>query len=153
MPVGAHIQAWRISKRRTVDDLAQEVRVLPSVLQDIESELADPPASTLESLAAALNIPVSWLFFDPSAFEHLFQDVDTGETTIPTSPDPVTDRILAASRVDRSLFVLLTTLIQSAEPKLLRAAEMSLRSLMKQTRRPTVPWQTRPSGHFEPPSD
>jgi hypothetical protein len=65
----------------------------------------------------------------------------------------VTDRILAGSRADRSLYVLLTTLMQAGDPKLLRAAEMSLRSLVKQARQATVPWQQRPSGHFEPPSD
>ena len=55
--------------------------------------------------------------------------------------------------MDRSLYVLLTALMQAGDPKLLRAAEMSLRSLVKQSRQATVPWQQRPSGHFEPPND
>ncbi|TKS60400.1 MAG: hypothetical protein EWM72_01438 [Nitrospira sp.] len=53
----------------------------------------------------------------------------------------------------RSLYVLLTALIQAGDPKLLRAAEVSLRSLVKQSRQAAAPWQQRPSGHFEPPSD
>ncbi|TLY16734.1 MAG: XRE family transcriptional regulator, partial [Nitrospirae bacterium] len=35
----------------------------------------------------------------------------------------------------------------------LRAAEVSLQSLVKQSKQTTVPWQTRPPGHFEPPAD
>jgi len=41
----------------------------------------------------------------------------------------------------------------SRRPETVAAAEMSLRSLVKQSRQATVPWQQRPSGHFEPPSD
>ena len=48
---------------------------------------------------------------------------------------------------------LLTSLLRHGEPKLLRAAEVNLRSLLKQARTSTVPWQNRPSGHFEPPND
>lgn len=33
------------------------------------------------------------------------------------------------------------------------AAEVNLRSLLKQSRQATVPRQSRPPGHFEPPSD
>ncbi|MFO0729744.1 MAG: hypothetical protein U0361_01885 [Nitrospiraceae bacterium] len=51
------------------------------------------------------------------------------------------------------MFVLVTALLQSGDPKLLRAAEVSLRSLVKQAKQATVPWQSRPPGHFEPPSD
>ncbi len=123
------------------------------MLEGIEAAEIDPPASTLESLAATLKIPVAWLFSHPTAFRQLFQDPDVEDVLDPPGPDPVTERILAGSRMDRSLYVLLTALIQSAEPKLLRAAEMSLRSLVKQSKQTTVPWQNRPSGHFEPPSD
>jgi hypothetical protein len=30
---------------------------------------------------------------------------------------------------------------------------VNLRSLVKQAKQATIPWQNRPSGHFEPPSD
>jgi transcriptional regulator with XRE-family HTH domain len=153
MSLGSHIQAWRISKGRSLDDVAAALRVEPSILEGIEAAQIDPSASTLESLAATLNIPVAWLFTHPAAFRQLFQDPDEEETTAPPGPDPVTERILAGSRMDRSLYVLLTALIQSAEPTLLRAAEMSLRSLVKQSKQAAIPWQNRPSGHFEPPSD
>ena len=105
------------------------------------------------ALATALRIPPGWLFDSPQSFECLFKDSDGQEEPVPSQVDPVTDRILAGSRRDRSLYVLLASLVQAGDPKLLRAAEMSLRSLVKQSRQASVPCQQRPSGHFEPPSD
>lgn len=151
MAVGAYIQAWRASRGCSLEALAAKAQIDAYALEKIESDEVDPGISTLEALAGALNIPVAWLFTHPASFQHLFADDEGAE--VPPGPDPVTERILSGSRMDRSLFVLLTTLIQSAEPKLLRAAEMSLRSLVKQSKQATVPWQNRPSGHFEPPSD
>lgn len=153
MAIGSQIQAWRVSRGHSIDDLAREVNLEAHILEEIEEEEFDPSASTLESLAAALKIPVAWLFTHPVAFQQLFHDPNEEPSEFPPGPDPVTERILAGSRMDRSLFVLLTALIQSAEPKLLRAAEMSLRSLVKQSKQTAVPWESRPSGHFEPPSD
>jgi len=153
MALGQHIQAWRVSRGHSVDALACESQIPPHVLERIESEEVDPSASILESLAAALKIPPSWLFSDPTSFRTLFDDPEDVENSTPSGPDPVTERILAGSRMDRSLYVLLTAIIQSGEPKLLRAAEVNLRSLVKQAKQATIPWQNRPSGHFEPPSD
>ena len=81
------------------------------------------------------------------------QDGDQVIAVMRTGADPVLERILVAAGHDRSLYVLLTALMQSSDPKLLRAAEVSLRSLVKQSKQATVPWQSRPPGHFEPPSD
>jgi len=82
---------------------------------------------------------------DPDGEDSIYPDLD--------SPDPVTERILRGSHTDREMYVLLTSLLLHGEPKLLRAAEVNLRSLLKQARTSTVPWQNRPSGHFEPPND
>ncbi len=153
MALSDQIQAWRVSKGQTVDDLALEASISPSLLEEIESGDVDPSASTLESLASAMKIPVAWLFTHPTTFRQLFQDADDEQALVPDGPDPITERILSGSRMDRSLYVLLTALVQSAEPKLLRAAEVSLRSLVKQSKQASVPWLNRPSGHFEPPSD
>jgi transcriptional regulator with XRE-family HTH domain len=153
MAIGQQIQAWRISQGHSVDDLAAESHLLPHVLQEIESEEIDPSASLLEALAAALKIPPAWLFSHPNSFRTLFDDPEDETSATQTGPDPVTERILAGSRMDRSLYVLLTAIIQSGEPKLLRAAEVNLRSLVKQAKQATIPWQNRPSGHFEPPND
>ena len=153
MALGQQIQAWRISRCQSVDDLATESGLLPHVLDQIESEELDPSVSLLEALAAALKIPPAWLFSHPTSFRTLFDDPEDETSSTQKSPDPVTERILAGSRMDRSLYVLLTAIIQSGEPKLLRAAEVNLRSLVKQAKQATIPWQNRPSGHFEPPND
>jgi len=153
MALGQQIQAWRISRSRSVTDLAAELHIQPHVLEEIEAGEIDPSASLLEAFAAALKIPPAWLFSHPTSFRTLFDDLEEDAGPIPASPDPVTERILAGSQMERSLYVLLTALMQSGEPKLLRAAEVNLRSLVKQAKQATIPWQNRPSGHFEPPSD
>lgn len=153
MALGEQIQAWRISRGRSVDDLATELSLLPHVLEEIEAGEIDLHLSRLEALAAALKIPPAWLFSHPTSFRTLFDDPEEYAGSIPAGPDPVTERILAGSQMDRSLYVLLTAIMQSGEPKLLRAAEVNLRSLVKQAKQSTIPWQNRPSGHFEPPSD
>lgn len=152
MAIGLQIQAWRLSRGFSREYLAAEAGISLQALDDIEAESFDPSTKTLEQLATAIKIPVAWLFAHPDAFQLLFRDQDEVEET-PDGPDPITERILTGSRMDRSLYVMLTALIQSGEPKLLRAAEMSLRSLVKQSKQSSVPWQNRPSGHFEPPSD
>ena len=154
MLIGGCIQSWRVARKQSIESLARTADLPHDFLEQIEAGQADPTVGTLEALARALRIPPSWLFDHPGSFDHLFTDAsDEGEEPDPVQLDPVTDRILAYSRADRSLFVLLTALMQAGDPKLLRAAEMSLRSLVKQSRQATVPWQQRPSGHFEPPSD
>jgi transcriptional regulator with XRE-family HTH domain len=153
MAIGPQIQAWRLSRGLSSEFLAAEAGLSLQALEDIEAESFDPSIGTLEKLAAAMKIPVAWLFAHPQAFQLLFQEPDQADDQTPDAPDPVMERIMAGSRMDRSLYVLLTALIQSGEPKLLRAAEMSLKSLVKQSKQSTIPWQNRPSGHFEPPSD
>lgn len=155
MPFGRNIQAWRVSRGHSVSALAAKAGVPAASLEAIESEECDPSVSMVESLASAIGIPAAWMLGDPKHFELLTTDPDgdVTEAPQPESLDPVTDQILRGAKQDRELYVLLTVLIQSGDPRIIRAAEASLRSLVKQARRPTVPWQSRPSGHFEPPSD
>lgn len=152
MAIGAQIQAWRLSRGYSPELLAAEASLSLQALDEIENESLDPSIGTLERVATALKVPVAWLFAHPAAFDLLFQEPDQADER-PNGPDPVTERILTGSKMDRSLYVMLTALIQSGEPKLLRAAEVSLKSLVKQSKQSAVPWQNRPSGHFEPPSD
>lgn len=153
MSVGLFIQHWRLSRNRSIESLSDAAKISNALLEQIEAGQTDPTTRTIEALASVLRIPPSWLFDNPRSFEYLFTDSTEGEEPNRSQLDPVTDQILAGSHTDRSLYVLLTALIQAGEPKLLRAAEMSLSSLVKQSRQATVPWQQRPSGHFEPPSD
>lgn len=152
MPIGANIQAWRLSRRQSLTGLASKAGLPASTLESIENGEMDPPASLLEALAGALGIPPSWLYGDPRHLE-LLTDPDAEEAPPANSIDPIVERILLSVGQDRNLFVLVTALIQSGDPRLIRAAEVSLRSLVKQSQQATVPWQSRPPGHFEPPSD
>lgn len=149
------LQAWRKARQYSIDKLAAESGVEGSIIEAIEAGEKDPTLSTVEALAQALAIPPSWLYGSPQALDLLLGDPDEEDSLYPDldSPDPVTERILRGSRAERDLYVLLTALLRHGEPRLLRAAEVNLRSLLKQAKTTTVPWQNRPSGHFEPPSD
>ena len=153
--VGTFIRAWRISQKCSEQALAERAGIAASVLEALESEQADPQASTLEALAGALKIPLPWLFIHPTDLDLLCKDDDEEPAPLSTltGADPVLERILVAAGHDRSLYVLLTALMQSGDPKLLRPVEVSLRSLVKQPKQATVPWQSRPPVHFEQPRD
>jgi len=154
MSIGPYVQAWRISRGHSVAALALKAAVSESTLESIESEELDPTVSILQGLAAALEIPVSWLYADPRHLELLTDsDDDRADAGHAHSIDPVIEQVLRVAGRDPEMYVLLTAILQNADPKLVRAAEASLRSLAKQSKQPTVPWQSRPSGHFEPPSD
>jgi transcriptional regulator with XRE-family HTH domain len=155
MPIDSHIQGWGLSRGLSVPALAAKAGLQAHLLEAIESGELDPSASTLETLAPALGVPTSWLFGDPKHLDLLTADAD-GDVSDPPATDavdPVMERILRAAHQERELYVLLTALLQSGEPKLVKAAEASLRSLVKQSRQTSVPWQSRPPGHFEPPTD
>ena len=153
--VGTFVRAWRVSQKCSEAALADRAGVPASLVQELESEQCDPSVSLLEAFAAALQVPLSWLFIHPSDIELLCKDDEEEPLALSTltGADPVLERILLAAGQDRSLYVLLTALLQSGDPKLLRAAEVSLRSLVKQSKQATVPWLSRPPGHFEPPCD
>lgn len=155
MPIGTNIGGWRRSRGLSLAALASETGLDSSHLEAIESGETDPAASTLDAIASALRIPTSWLYGNPRQLEVLLTDSDGDPVAAPVegAVDPVLQQVLEATRQRRDLYVLLTAVLQSGDPKLLLAAEASLKSLAKQARQASVPWQSRPSGHFEPPSD
>jgi transcriptional regulator with XRE-family HTH domain len=155
MPIGSHIQAWRQLRKCSLATLAENANIQLKEIEAIENGELDPSVSILEALAEGLCIPAAWLHYEPSALKSLLADPDeeNNDWLNVNSPDPVTAHILAGTRHNRTLYVLLTSLLQHGEPKLLRAAEVNLRSLLKQAKTATVPWQSRIPGHFEPPSD
>jgi|TARA_B100001971_G_C18265636_1_gene591955 transcriptional regulator with XRE-family HTH domain len=153
MPVLLTIHAWRRERRQSVETIATKARIATKQLELIESGETDPPASMIVALANAIGVPISWLFHHPSSVKALLTDSDNEPLDEIDSPDQITERMLCGAQQDRELYLLLTTLLQEGDPNLLRAAEANLRSLVKQARRSTIPWQSRPSGHFEPPSD
>jgi transcriptional regulator with XRE-family HTH domain len=151
------IQAWRISHQQSIDDLADKTGIPASSLEAFEAEARDIPLSTMELVARGLGIPVAWLHTDPAEFDLLFkneeEEIDSADHPAPWHADPLFARIRQGSRDNRSLYTLLTALLEAGDPKLTRAAEVSLKSLLKQARQTALPWQSRPPGHFEPPSD
>jgi len=153
MSLASNIQEWRLSKRQSVTAVAGKAGLTTEALEAIEAGDLDPSASMLEALASALGVPAAWLHGDPKHMELLIEGDGDGETTQSENVDPVTERVLLGSREERELYVLLTSILMSGDPKLRLAVEASLRSLAKQAKQPTVPWQSRPPGHFEPPSD
>jgi len=153
MSLASNIQAWRLSKRQSVAAVAGKAGLTVEALEAIETGELDPAASTLEALASALGVPAAWLHGNPKHMELLIDDDDDGGRTPTAQLDPVTERVLLGSREEFELYVLLTSILMSGDPKLRLAVEASLRSLAKQAKQPTVPWQSRPPGHFEPPSD
>jgi len=154
MSLGTNIQAWRVSRGYSEAALAKKADVSEDVLRSIESDTFDAPVSILPAVAGALGIPASWLWSDP---RHLALLMEGAEEDLDTDSnkhvDPVIEQVLRSVGIEPEMYVLLTAIVQSGEPKLLRAAQASLRSLAKQSKQPTVPWESRHSGHFEPPSD
>lgn len=155
MPIGSNIQAWRLFRGHSITALAAKAGLRVDSLEAIETGQLDLPLSMMEAVASALGVPSSWLHGDPKQLELLTADPDGEESDLPPleSIDPVIERILLAAHHDRELYVLLTRLLQAGDPKLIRAAEVSLRSLVKQAKQATVPWERRAPGHFEPPAD
>ncbi len=155
MPIGANICGWRRTRGFSLAALASQIGIDSTRLEAIESEETDPSVSTLDAIASALRIPTSWLYGNPTQLELLTTDSEGDMLASPNEAavDPVLEQVLEATRQRRDLYVLLTAVLQSGDPKLLLAAEASLKSLAKQARQASVPWQSRPSGHFEPPND
>ena len=153
MLIGNHIQRWRLKRRLSVGEVETRAGIAPSSLASLEAGEVDPTASTLSAIAGVLGIPVPWLYGDPDQLDALTLDDPDAATELAQSVDPVTHQILRAKRDEQKLFHLLAMLIEHGDAKLLRAAEMNLRSLVKETRRSPIPWANRQPGNFDPPSD
>lgn len=154
---GLFIRAWRVSHQQSIEDLAEKAGLSVSTLDALETDNPDVPLSTIEAVARGLGIPAAWLHTDPAEFDLLFrddaEDCDPADQPRQWRADPLFARIREGSRDNRSLYLLLTALLERGDAKLLRAAELSLKSLLKQCRQAALPWQSRAPGHFEPPSD
>jgi transcriptional regulator with XRE-family HTH domain len=151
------IRAWRLSQQQSVDELAAKTGLSVQFLDALETDDRHINLSTMKVVAQGLGIPAAWLHTDPAEFDLLFNDDDQEHDSeghsAPWQADPLIARIREGSRGNRSLYALLTALLECGDAKLVRAAEVNLKSLLKQARQTALPWQSRPPGHFEPPSD
>lgn len=155
MSIHQHLSHWCQTKGFSLADLSRQTGVAITNLQDLQKGEWDPPLSVLTSIAQSLDVPVSWLHSDPRTIQRLWNDPDEDNPEFPdvSSTDPIFQRIIRASREYPDIFILLTSILHHGDPKLIRATQVNLQSLLKQARPTTVPWGSRPPGHFEPPSD
>jgi len=155
MSMDQHLNQWCEAKGLSLDDLSRQTGVPLRNLQDFQQGEWDPPLSVITAIAQSLEIPISWLHSDPRTIQRLWNDPDDDHPNLPTgsSPDPLFQRMTQLTRDYQDLYVLLTSLLHHGDPKLIRAAQVSLQSLLKQARPTTLPWGSRPPGHFEPPND
>lgn len=155
MTIHHHLGHWCQTRGLSLADLSQQTGVALTNLQDFQKGSWDPPLSVIASIAESLNVPESWLHSDPRILLRLWNDPDEDNPELPdkSSSDPLFQRIIQASRDYQDIFVLLTSILHHGDPKLIRAAQVSLLSLLKQARPTTIPWGSRPPGHFEPPND
>ena len=155
MSIHQHLGQWCQAKGLSFAELSRQTGVAMTKLQDFQKGEWDPPLSVVISMAQSLDVPVSWLHSDPRTISRLWNDPDEDNPELPdvSSSDPIFQRIIQSSREYQGIFVLLTSILHHGDPKLIRAAQVSLQSLLKQARPTTVPWGSRPPGHFEPPSD
>jgi len=64
--VGGPIRRWRRERGLTLAQVAERARVNTGYLSQIENDKASPSLDCLASIASALEVPVGWLFLDPS---------------------------------------------------------------------------------------
>ena len=155
MPAKLYLQQWCQYRQLTLAQLSNHSGIELKNLESINNQNIDPSLSLLETIAKQLDIPTSWLHYDPSVIQRLWNDADEEEPELPKDHaiDPIFERMIHVRTEHSELFVLLTHLVHHGDQKLIRAAQVNLQSLTKQIRKTTVPWGSRPPGHFEPPSD
>ena len=150
-----YLHTWCQIRELSLDELSDQTGISKAILQSIQAGETDPTLSVLEKISIGLNIPISWLHHSPQTIQRLWNDQDEDHPSLPDRPsaDPLFERIFQLSREHQEIFTLLTNLLHYGDPKLIRAAQVNLQSLFKQARNTTVPWGSRPPGHFEPPSE
>ena len=150
-----YLHQWCQYQHLTLAQLGTQTGIELDTLESINSGRLDPSLSLLGTITEQLHIPTSWLLHDPQVMERLWNDPDEDEPELPDdhSIDPMFARMIQAYRQHPELFILLTNLVHYEDPKLIRASQVNLQSLVKQIRKTTLPWSSRSPGHFEPPSD
>ncbi|MEE8126395.1 MAG: XRE family transcriptional regulator [Nitrospirales bacterium] len=150
-----HFSQWCQFRDLTLSQLAEKSGLQVEVLRSVQNGSLDPSLSLLDSIAAHLQIPTPWLHYDPLVIQRLWNAPEEEDPKLPTYDiaDPLFQQIIATARENQDLFLLLTSLVHHGDPKLIRAAQVNLQSLFKQARNVSIPWGSRPPGHFEPPND
>lgn len=70
MTLGQRIRQVRKSANLSQQEVARRAGMgAAAAVSRLESDLVDPKASTLQRVAAALNVPVGWLFVEMTSVE------------------------------------------------------------------------------------
>lgn len=69
LEIGAKIRGYRKGKGLSIQALAEMVQITPSMLSQIERDLANPSLNTLKLLSKALNVPLFHFFTTSSQQE------------------------------------------------------------------------------------
>ncbi len=64
--LGQKIKSCRLSRKRTIKELASDAQITPSMLSQIERGLASPSLNTIRLLSLALDEPMYRFFLDAS---------------------------------------------------------------------------------------
>ena len=149
------LHQWCRYRQLTFAQLSSQANIELNILESLHEGSMDPPLSLLDTISQHLQVPTSWLHHDPLVIQRLWNDADEEDPKLPKdhSMDPIFERMIQVRREHPDLFILLTNLVHHGDKKLIRAAQVNLQSLSKQIRATTLPWGSRPPGHFEPPSD
>ena len=155
MSQALYLKQWCQYRQLTLAQLSDQTGIELKNVESVQNGSLDPSLSLLDMIASQLQIPTSWLHYDPEIIQRVWNDADEEEPELPKdhSMDPIFERMIQVRHDHPDLFVLLTNLVHHGDPKLIRAAHVNLQSLSKQIRATSLPWGSRPPGHFEPPSD
>ncbi|MFO0773510.1 MAG: helix-turn-helix transcriptional regulator [Nitrospiraceae bacterium] len=162
MSIGHNISAWRNHRKVSTETFAARLSYTVEQVDQLERGLTNPTVAELETIAAVLDLSPAWLYGSPQDVTILARCADEEDDTdsIGRAPiasleaiDPIIERMVRSIGPNRRLYTLVTTLVRSGDERLLRAAEVSLNSLVKQVKPVSFPWASRQPGHFEPPSD
>ena len=151
-----HLSHWCRFRDITLTQLAEKSGIQVEVLRSAQNGSGeDLSLSSLNSIAEQLEIPTPWLHYDPIVIQRLWNSPEEDDPALPPNDiaDPLFEQIIDKAREHQDLFLLLTSLVHHGDPKLIRAAQVNLQSLFKQARNVSIPWGSRPPGHFEPPND
>ncbi len=62
LELGAKIRGYRKDKGLSIQALAEQIHITPSMLSQIERDLANPSINTLKLISSALNVPLFQFF-------------------------------------------------------------------------------------------
>ena len=98
--LGGRIEQARRARGLTMRQLAQNIGVKASTLDNWERDRSEPRSNKLMMLSGVLNVPVTWLLTEDGVFEH--------EQTAPCTSDAIMRKLERATALQQDLSALLS---------------------------------------------